>query len=245
MSTLKAIDTTTEFRSHWIDGAGRRYAQLHPYYTGQLAPVINLDEVRAWLVTARQVSGFPAYDGAVHAFRLLADRGPAIVGAYVVGEICHEITDDVPRYHGDWSAPFVAMREQWPLPPLGGLVEVRNLTPHTVRVGEIDFPATGVIARARETVVSADPIRVSIPDPTGALTDRLEYAVPTSIVTYSGTVDLPLPEPGVMLIVSMVTAAAAHGDYRWTGDLLVPGEQVRDSSGRVVGCRSLARVATA
>lgn len=56
-------------------------------------------------------------------------------------------------------------------------------------------------------------------------------------------IDLTDPQPGVYLIVSMVVMQVATERARWTGDLLVPGEQVRDAAGRIVGCRSLRRCA--
>lgn len=248
--------TTTEFRSHWIDTAGRRYAQRHPFHAGQLAPVINLDEVRAWLALATtsnalRRSGFPGSlpdDPARHGMQLMLDL--AASDTQIPDHLAHaagvELTDDVPRYHqssnADWRTPFVAMRERWPMPVLGGNAEIRNLTPHNVVVHEITFQPSGVIARAIEEVTAAEPIRLSIPDPAGAPTDRLAFDVPTSTTRYTGLVDLPAPEPGVYLIVSMVIPPVAAARGRWTGDLLTPGEQVRDSAGRIIGCRSLSRV---
>ncbi len=242
---------TTEFRSHWIDAAGRRYEQRHPFvYTGQLQPVVNLDEVRAWLAIATSINmrraGFPGGedDAAVHYLRLVVERG-ATTDDHLAAETCREITDDVPRYSqigADWRTPFVQMRERWPLPQLGGAVEIRNLTPHAVTVGEITLPPSGSIARAAEESTPREPLRLSIPDPTGAPTDRIAVDIPTCTTRYTGVVDLPQPQPGVYLVVSMVIPPVAAAQGRWTGDLLVPGEQVRDGAGRIVGCRSLARV---
>lgn len=243
--------TTTEFRSHWIDSAGRCYAQHHPYHGG-LHPVINLDEVRAWVAIATSEAmrriGFPGgeYDAAVFHMRRVIERG-ATTDDHLAAETGRQLTDDVPRYAqqfgADWRTPFVEMRERWPLPPLGGVAEIRNLTPHAVVVHEITLAPSGVIARATEELTDAGPIRLSIPDPAGAPADRITFDVPTSTTEYTGLVDLPAPEPGVYLIVSMVVMQVAADRGRWTGDLLVPGQQVRDSAGRIIGCRSLCRCA--
>lgn len=244
--------TTTEFRSHWIDSAGRCYAQRHPYHAGQLQPVINLDEVRAWIAIATSDAmcriGFPGGedDSAVFYLRQVLERGAATDDHLAAGT-GRELCDDVPRYAqpsgADWRTPFVNMRERWPLPALGGVAEIRNLTPHAVVVHEITFAPSGVIARATEesTATAVEPIRLSIPDPTGAPADRITIDVPTSTAEYTGLVDMPEPEPGVYLIVSMVVMQVAAERARWTGDLLVPGQQVRDAAGRIIGCRSLCR----
>lgn len=250
------MHTTTTYRSHWIDTAGRCYAQRRPFTTSQLSPVLNLDEVRAWLEisTSDQMlrRGFPGHDDDARIWYtrqfLAADAHPSEVER-LAPLICEELTDDVPLYHQrhgmvseDWRTPFVEMRERWPLPTLGGDCEIRNLTPHDVRSGEVWIGPSGVIARATEDSTPADPLIHSIPDPNGGPTDRLHIRIPTCTTTYTGLVGLPHPEPGVFLIVSMIVPGVARAMHRWLGDLLVPGDQVRDSAGRIVGCRSLQRV---
>ncbi len=247
--------TTTEFRSHWIDTAGRCYAQRHPYYGDDIRPVINLDEVRAWLALATtsnalRRTGFPGStpdDPARCGMQLVLDlvASGTEIPDHLSNQTGIELTDDVPSYHqsadADWRTPFVQMRERWPLPALGGPAEIRNLTPHAVVVHEMTFAPSGVIARATEEAAPAEPIRISIADPIGAPADRIAYAVPTTTTRYTGLVDLPDPQPGVYLIVSMVVPPVAFARGRWTGDLLVPGDQVRDAAGRIVGCKSLCR----
>lgn len=61
-------------------------------------------------------------------------------------------------------------------------------------------------------------------------------------MTYTRLEDLPDPAPDVYYVVSLVVAQAAAACHRTTADLLTPGEQVRDDKGRIVGCKSLARV---
>lgn len=241
--------TTTEYRSHWIDTAGRRHAQRYPFHSDQLQPVVNLDEVRAWITLATSDemlrAGFPGGpdDPAVfYVGQFLRSDQHQTERDRLASLLCEELTDNVPRYHSGWRAPFVASRERWPLPPLGGVSEIRNLTPHPVKVHEVTLAPSGTIARATEESTPAAPIALSIPDPAGAPSDRIEFTVPTSTTRYTGLVDLPDPQPGVYLIVSMVIPPVAAARGRWTGDLLVPGEQVRDSAGRIVGCRSLARI---
>lgn len=243
--------TTTEFRSHWQDSSGRCYARRHPFTTAQLRPVINLDEVSAWLAlsTSNEMLriGFPGGtdDACVfYAYRFLRADLHEDERNRLAPLICEELTDDVPRYsqaRDDWRTPFVQMRERWPLPALGGVSEIRNLTPHPVVVHEITFAPSGVIARATEEATVAAPIRLSIPDPAGAPADRITFDVPTSTTRYTGIIDLPAPEPGVYLIVSMVIPPVALAHGRWTGDLLVPGQQARDADGRIIGCRALGR----
>lgn len=106
-----------------------------------------------------------------------------------------------------------------------------NLTPHPITIGSLTLQPAGPPARAGEWVDAAEPI---------ALDDGT--AIPTSWVTYTRLEDLPDQEPGVYYVVSLVVAQAAAATHRTTADLLTPGEQVRDAQGRIIGCKSLARV---
>ena len=53
--------------------------------------------------------------------------------------------------------------------------------------------------------------------------------------TFGDVVDLPEPEKDVMLVVSRLVASACTD----RPDLLVPGPLVRDSKGKVIGCKGL------
>lgn len=106
-----------------------------------------------------------------------------------------------------------------------------NLTPHPITLGLLTLPPAGPPARAGEWVEPADPITAD--DGT---------AIPTSWVTYTRLDDLPAPAPDVYYVVSLVVAQAAAATHRTTADLLTPGEQIRDDKGRIIGCKSLARV---
>lgn len=231
--------TTTEHRTHWIDAAGRRYEQRHPFRTG-LTPVLNLSEVQGW-IDLHQGSE----DGRVfYARQFLAGTCHPSERDRLAPLIAEELTDDVPRYHDGIRGLYVVNRESRPLPQLTGYpVELRNLTPHTVSVGgEVAIEPSGMIARACEESTPAEPLRVLRQDDHPGV---VMASVPTTTTRYTGLIDVPDPQPGVYLIVSLITARVAARIGRWTGDLLTPGQQVRDSAGRVIGCRSLDRVAAA
>lgn len=108
---------------------------------------------------------------------------------------------------------------------------VRNYTPHPVTIIHGDgttttYPSEGI---ARVTCNSKV---------VGTLN-----GVPLTQPSYGKIEGLPDPEPGVFLIVSrMIQMAAQHeaakDPAKFRGDLLVPGGQVRDEEGRVIGCTS-------
>lgn len=235
---MTAYQITTKYRTHWTDAAGRRYEHRRPFATG-LIPVINDDEVRAWIELSHERDGRVFY-----AREFLRDDQHETELDRLAPLIAEELTDDVPRYRNDLRAPYLEMRERWPLPELGGPVEIRNLTPHPVTIGEVTIPPSGTIARATEESTPAEPLRVlrqeTGPDAHPAILEMV--TVRTTTTRHTGLVDLPDPHPGVYLIVSLVTAQVARDLGRWTGDLLTPGQQVRDGAGRVIGCRSLDRV---
>lgn len=108
-----------------------------------------------------------------------------------------------------------------------------NLTPHVVHLigesGTVELAPAGPAARI---VLAPDlgdgSVRV------GPLLVPLKRTAATTEVT-----GLPEPRPGVLLIVARpVAEALPHRD-----DLLYPHDTVRDASGVVIGCRSLARIA--
>lgn len=103
-----------------------------------------------------------------------------------------------------------------------------NLTPHDVTVFDGDtpiasWPASGRFARIVEEVSA----------PTTVDTDQAP--VPVSQVRYASTVDgLPGKVSGTAYLVSRVLAAAVARD-----DLYFPLDEVRDETGRIIGCRAL------
>jgi hypothetical protein len=113
-------------------------------------------------------------------------------------------------------------------------VEARftNLTPHPVCVYDgdqvvTDIPASGTVARLTEDVRVAEPIG----------------GIRATTVTIGSVTGLPDPQDGVTYIVSMplLMGMAAAGIDR--PDVVYPFGQVRDDQGRIIGCRSLARIA--
>lgn len=107
---------------------------------------------------------------------------------------------------------------------------VVNLTPHTVRVmpesgPDAVFSAAGGVARVREVIGETTSVTTA------------EGRVPIQDVSYSEVVDdLPDPQPGVLYLVSRVTAAAVD-----RGDLVFPQGELRDEHGAIIGCRALGR----
>jgi hypothetical protein len=107
-------------------------------------------------------------------------------------------------------------------------MEFINLTPHAVHI--MPLGPEGPV----RTIPSSGQVRVA--------TEREFVAqfggIPINR-TYFGKVEgLPEEQEGTLYIVSSITAQAAPGRK----DLLVPDDPVRDSEGRVIGCRALARI---
>ena len=106
-------------------------------------------------------------------------------------------------------------------------LSVINLTAHPVNVVGEDgssintYPPSGQVARLTANVVSAG----TLPD--GTPLTRTEFGEPTG---------LPDRQEGVMFIVSAMVFNALPERV----DLLIPNQVVRDESGRVIGCLSLA-----
>jgi hypothetical protein len=57
--------------------------------------------------------------------------------------------------------------------------------------------------------------------------------------TWGALTGLPVPVEGVYLLVAALVAA--HPDAAGRGDLLTPGDLVRDAVGQPIGCRGLVR----
>lgn len=107
-------------------------------------------------------------------------------------------------------------------------MEIRNLTPHAITfvtdAGDIIkvVEPSGIVARvSAKTVV------------TGEIA-----GIPTTATVYGEVVDLPAPEAGVIYVVSSLVASRVPE----RDDVYIPAESVRDSAGRIVGCKSLGRI---
>lgn len=110
--------------------------------------------------------------------------------------------------------------------------EAVNLTPHPI--GFVDQDNQLLL-----TVESTTVARVSAQTTTVGYFVINGVQIPRTHTVYGQVEGLPDPTPGVIYIVSgmIVSALASQGIHR--DDLLVPGMQVRDEQGRVIGCRSL------
>ena len=100
-------------------------------------------------------------------------------------------------------------------------------------------------------ILAADNTTVTIIEPSGRVarldelvdaTGQIQnagIAIPLRRIRYGDTLDLPDPSYDVINIVSRVTAAALPDRH----DLVFPDREVRDTNGRLIGCRGLARFA--
>ena len=110
----------------------------------------------------------------------------------------------------------------------GTVMKIVNLTPHAINfVGEDGTP-----------ILTVDPsgtlARVSVRTETVG-----EIAgIPVTQSVFGEVVGLPDPEDGTVFVVSSLVAQRCHD----RDDVFIPNESVRDSSGRIVGCKSLGRV---
>lgn len=109
-------------------------------------------------------------------------------------------------------------------------VTIKNLTPHAVSIIAEDgsttatFAPEGAVARATqhaETVGSLNGIELVS-------------------MKFGATIDLPAPQEGTFLIVSVITINAAKAEGRTTSDLLMTADPVRNEAGQIIGCRRFA-----
>jgi len=100
-------------------------------------------------------------------------------------------------------------------------MSIINLTPHVINVNSLAISPSGTVAR----VTSATKV-------VGVI-DGIDI-VETSFGEVQG---LPEKVEGTFLLVSALVRLAVKN----RSDLLSPGEQIRDSEGKVVGCKNLTR----
>lgn len=105
------------------------------------------------------------------------------------------------------------------------MTEIINTTPHAVNVVDTEGKVIRTFEPSRISVrLSAKTVDAGELD--GIRLTRTEYGNPEG---------LPEEADGVYYIVSAMVKSALPG----RPDLLVSAEQVRDSEGRIIGCRSL------
>lgn len=106
---------------------------------------------------------------------------------------------------------------------------IRNLTRHPVHVvtptGQVELAPEAPAAHLRQQATVTGSVEVG-----GAAVDLFD-------ISADGVADLPPPAPGVWLVVPRVVADACP-ERR---DLVFPYREVRDDTGRVVGCTALGR----
>ena len=108
-------------------------------------------------------------------------------------------------------------------------MSVVNLCPHPIDVlldddNGVTYPPSGTVARLLAHTVGERHL------------DGIHHEV--SLVAFTrAAVDLPDRAPGVWYVVSLPFALEHPRE-----DLLVPYDEVRDPDGRIIGCRTLARL---
>lgn len=96
---------------------------------------------------------------------------------------------------------------------------VINLTPHGVKIGDIEYPPSGMVARVRETITARS---------------RGEFPYRFYRVVLGEVEGLPPMEAGTIYIVSRQVAEKTP-----RLDIYFPVGLIRDSEGRVTGAEGL------
>lgn len=134
-------------------------------------------------------------------------------------------------------------------------MNIRNLTPHPVIVLRDDnegsvtgFTGVGPAAKEGKFTVVAEykpegkvARAVQKDEPVGELAIN-GHNVPLITTVFGATSDLPDPQDGDYLVVSIITAQAAKAFGRSTKDLLITSDPVRDSNGKFIGVRKFALI---
>lgn len=106
-------------------------------------------------------------------------------------------------------------------------MKIINCTPHNISFvadnGDVvrTIPASGILPRVATSYTTVATVN----------------GIPDEATVYGNVEGLPTEEPDTILIVSALVANACKN----RNDLRVPGRQVRDEQGRVIGCKSLSR----
>lgn len=110
---------------------------------------------------------------------------------------------------------------------------IKNLTPHAINiiVGGPTFGTEEVVTIQPEPV----PARLAATTALDKVDNASGYYIPITKTVFGEPTGLPDPVPGTLLIVSQLVKSALPNRQ----DLVVPAQVVRDSQGRIMGCRSL------
>lgn len=105
------------------------------------------------------------------------------------------------------------------------IMEILNCTPHSLvfvdDAGKVirTVEPSGILPRVSSTITVVGDID----------------GIPDEVTAYGQVVDLPEKRDGVIMVVSAMVAARLPD----RDDIRIPGRQVRDDHGHIVGCRSL------
>lgn len=113
-----------------------------------------------------------------------------------------------------------------------------NLTPDDATIltdkGAVMFEASGKVARCETFNVKECELRPSY----YRSSDGYNLSVPITSTRMGDVTGLPEKKKDTYYIVSRVVAEACKD----RNDLLIPNESIIDSYGRIIGCKSLARI---
>lgn len=121
-----------------------------------------------------------------------------------------------------------------------------NRTPHDIVILAADAPASARPIMVLPAAPRGEVTRVEqTTDHDGRNITLADGVVQIGRARWGHIVGLPEPVAGVYHVVSVIVVEAAVDGGREVWDLLVPGDQVRDDRGRIVGCRGLVEGITA
>lgn len=107
-------------------------------------------------------------------------------------------------------------------------MELNNLTPHAI---------TFVDSKGKEIKVVEPSGNIARVKATTVTTGEVD-GIPITTTQYSEVEGLPEATEGVIYIVSSLVAQRCKGRE----DVFIPNESVRDTEGRIIGCKSLGRI---
>lgn len=102
--------------------------------------------------------------------------------------------------------------------------QILNLTPHEINIGTASIKPFGVVARVYVESISD-----------GEFTTASGVTIPISHSYYGDVENLPNPMPNTIYIVSALVASRVPT----RSDVFYPCCMVRDTQGRVIGCKTL------
>jgi len=110
-------------------------------------------------------------------------------------------------------------------------MKIMNLTPHSI---------VFVVVGDRKIVVEPSGLVARVSSKTEAVGEIVtpEGTIPVTQTVFGEVENLPEPEDGKVFIVSSLVAQRVPERE----DVFIPNESVRDSNGRIIGCKSLGHI---